>query len=268
MAKQKIPWLARGDLETLRAALTDGVFKDLDRTIYCYITSGEGAGCMAFVDPEKEIHIIKGNNTIQYQPVEELPETGEINILYRLDNTIYFWNGEQYVPSYQDVTDRLSIAEGQIQTLSTDLDNLITATENAFEEINTNFNTIQNSIEGINETLQDHTDALQELNTIVDGHTESLSEITNQITTINNGLDDISNSQSDLSSAIQDLQNNKADKATTLAGYNIEDAYSKDEVDDIIGSLSGEEISVTQYVNNAAQGAKDYADSLLVLEEV
>lgn len=58
--KLKLPYFAKGTLEDLQFALgEDGYYKDLDRIMYCYI---EDTGEFAFVDSDKEIHRIVGNN--------------------------------------------------------------------------------------------------------------------------------------------------------------------------------------------------------------
>lgn len=58
--KLKLPYFAKGTLDDLTYALSDkGYYKDLDRIMYCYI---EDTGEFAFIDSDKEIHRIVGNN--------------------------------------------------------------------------------------------------------------------------------------------------------------------------------------------------------------
>lgn len=51
-----------------------------------------------------------------------------------------------------------------------------------------------------------------------------------------------------------ELRDGKADKATTLAGYGIEDAYTKDAVDEMIGALSRNEIVVGALPQTGEEG--------------
>lgn len=92
-------------------------------------------------------------------------------------------------------------------------------------------------------TLQSNIDAEQQRSTAaetaLDGKIDqeisdrqaAISALSSTITANKTAAD---GSISDLSDAITNLSTNKADKATTLAGYNISDAYTKTEVDAII----------------------------------
>lgn len=68
--KLKLPYFAKGNLADLEYALSeDGFYKDLDRIMYCYI---EDTGEFAFVDSDKEIHRIVGNNLEHAQRLDNI----------------------------------------------------------------------------------------------------------------------------------------------------------------------------------------------------
>ena len=70
--------------------------------------------------------------------------------------------------------------------------------------------------------------------TTVEGLSESISTLTERVATAEGTITEqgtlISNNKKD----IDDIKENKADKATTLAGYGITDAYTKDEVNGLV----------------------------------
>ena len=57
--------------------------------------------------------------------------------------------------------------------------------------------------------------------------------------------------------AEEELDTNKADKATTLAGYGITDAYTKNEVNNMITTPNQQYVTVATYASLPASGSKD-----------
>ena len=56
-----LPYFARGSYAHLKKALSDGVFEDLDRTIYFFVTTGKYAGDFCIVDKDKVIHHVSSS---------------------------------------------------------------------------------------------------------------------------------------------------------------------------------------------------------------
>ena len=54
----KLPIFSRGSIDQLEKALTDGIFKDLDRIIYHYVSEGDNAGSLILVYADKSFHYI------------------------------------------------------------------------------------------------------------------------------------------------------------------------------------------------------------------
>ena len=103
--KLKTPYFCRGTMKNLEHALREGIFKDLDRVLWCYVTSGENAGKLLLVDSTKKIYPIVGSNPKQVLRYEELPSVSEGNLetLYIVGNDVYSFNGQEYVSIYQTV---------------------------------------------------------------------------------------------------------------------------------------------------------------------
>lgn len=67
-------------------------------------------------------------------------------------------------------------------------------------------------------------------------------------------FDDVASTVATLQGLYAELRDGKADKAATLAGYGIEDAYTKDAVDEMIGALSRNEIVVGPLPQTGEEG--------------
>lgn len=58
----KLPYFSRGSYAALKKALDDGVYKDLDRVIYYFVTEGKYAGDFCLVYKDKTIHHTSNSN--------------------------------------------------------------------------------------------------------------------------------------------------------------------------------------------------------------
>ena len=73
MAQIKIPIIARSTFDNLVEAVSDeGKFAKLDRTMFVLLTDDEHKDMYAFVTPEREIHLIVGNNEEQHEAISYL----------------------------------------------------------------------------------------------------------------------------------------------------------------------------------------------------
>lgn len=82
----------------------------------------------------------------------------------------------------------------------------------------------------------------------IDDIDEEILKINDTIVTVNGSLDTINDTIITVNTNIESLQNDKADKSTTLEGYGITDAYTKEEVDNKHLVISQTEYQ--QLVNN------------------
>ena len=89
--------------------------------------------------------------------------------------------------------------------------------------------------------------------TTVEGLSESIGTLTERVATAEGTIKTQSTSISDNATAIAGLEEDKADKATTLEGYGITDAYTKDEADTAISNAISTD--VTPILNNKAEKA-------------
>ena len=87
--------------------------------------------------------------------------------------------------------------------------------------------TAENTIKTQGESISGNAEAIGTLE-------EDLSDLTERVTTAENTIKTQGESISGNAEAIEGLEENKADKATTLAGYGITDAYTKDEVNGLV----------------------------------
>ena len=89
--------------------------------------------------------------------------------------------------------------------------------------------------------------------TTVEGLSETVGTLTERIATAEGTIKTQATSISDNATAIAGLEEDKADKATTLEGYGITDAYTKDEADTAISDAISTD--VTPILNNKAEKA-------------
>ena len=247
MARQKIPYLARGSLEALERALEDGVFKNLDRAVYCYINDGDEENMMAFVDPEKNIHLLTGNNKKQVERVDTLPplEEADGEKLYLLGNIVYSFYDGAYHPTYEAVLGRISEVEEEFDELSADYQQFKT-------DITGDLNTFKTDVESeISSFKTEVQDDLAEINTAVVDLDGKVTTLQSDVSTLDTSLNSLSRTVTSLGRQLS----GKADKATTLSGYGITDAYTKSETKALIGDTGGE--SITQYVADSISDAME-----------
>lgn len=105
---------------------------------------------------------------------------------------------------------------------------------------------LKNKFEDIEEAISklSSKDELLTLSTRIDDIDTAISEINNNIIAINGSIDSIN----DNIVVVNNTLENKSDKATTLEGYGITDAYTKEEVDSKYQVISQSEYQ--QLVNN------------------
>lgn len=219
------------------------------------------ANTLYFVEEEQRIY--KGNTPYSggiYEKVDVLPEQGKINTLYIVgdkgDNVAY-WDGTKYIQVVKPTT--------VAADLSALTDRVVTA-ENNISAADKKLAIIQGEGEGsIKKAAADAkqaaidaaaTDATSKADkALEDAKADSATKKTEAIEAAN------SETTKQVNAAKTKLQANidaKADKATTLAGYGIADAYTKDEANTAIATavanahhLKREIVSVLPEVSEA-----------------
>lgn len=77
---------------------------------------------LAFIDNDNSLHEIVGNNLEQVVKVEEMPSVADAkeNVLYIYKGIVYVFDGKEFNPMYQDVSEELK----NLETRITDLEKL------------------------------------------------------------------------------------------------------------------------------------------------
>ena len=149
-----------------------------------------------------------GNNIVLVEA--EYPETGIQGLLYIKPSIreTKIWNGSTYITITHELVDSInsSNTENQVPTAKAVYQAIKASTPEGFADIIAQVQANKEAIELINS----NTDGILAK---ANAYTDALKPQINSNTT-----------------AIEDLNTNKADKATTLQGYGITDAYTKNEI--------------------------------------
>lgn len=256
MATIKFPIFCKAStVSVLEQALTEGILADIDRICWVYIIDD---GTLAYVDPNKTIHKIKGNNKVVVKNVNVLPPIteGDSEILYVLDGIVYTFNGTEYKPSFYDV-------QIQVDALTTQIEGIDNRLEIAEMNIASQQETLANlgvTVSAIQTELADKadkTDTYTKDNIDVLLSTKADSDDVYGRNYLDNAL---------ATKADSDVVYNKQEMNTAL-GLKADktDTYTKDDIDGMINvETSSGTISMAEYVNqsttNAIQDSKNYTD--------
>lgn len=192
--------------------------------------ANKDADTLYFITDEKRIY--KGAEPFSggiHRAVTSYPATGEINTIYvnTADGSAKFWNGTAYVDIVKPNVTALSASStnSQLPTAKAVVDYVTAAIANQ------DISAITDRLDALEGRV---TTAETKLNTIQgtgDGSiAKALSDAKAYTDTLANGA------VADNTTAIASLESSKADKATTLAGYGITDAYTKNEADSAIAT--------------------------------
>lgn len=188
---------------------------------------------------------------LQVTPINDIPIYIEISGLKGIDRFI----GLQDTPIYYDNGKFFKVQDNKIVYTDiqwNDIEGDITSNKDFIEELN------RLIIESTEEyTLQNINNGIFLHNNNSDSHPYILSTISSNYNTLDTKID---TTKSELNQSINILTNtvnnnyntlntNKADKATTLQGYNIQDAYTKTEVDAKVSSVYRIKGSVNSFKN-------------------
>lgn len=96
------------------------------------------------------------------------------------------------------------------------------------------------NISGSLQELSNNVYTKEEVNTIIrEEYMSTIDPIEAKVYSHEQSIKDLQDQAKDQSNTITGINNSKADKATTLGGYGIKDAYTKEEVDTIIANSGG-----------------------------
>lgn len=196
--------------------------------------------------------IFKGSTEYGLVLSTEKPVSGAANTIY-FDNTnhsISLWDGGKYVDYSLPVTDTITNDSTKVASAKAVFDYVasldVSALEGRVDTLETEMDTVQGQIEVINGSGEGSIqkakeDAIASAKSYTDQETAKKADIAHTHT-----LENITDAgalaakdqveESDLESTLASKINNKADKATTLAGYGIEDAYTKGGTDSAIAA--------------------------------
>lgn len=109
----KMPNFAIGELSKLQNAVNRGI---LSYPTYVFVSDKD---MMAFVDEDRKLRLVNGNNKVQVQNVTALPPTikGEKDVLYILNGTVYTFDGSKYIAQYTDYSNTFNDIYAKINGL-------------------------------------------------------------------------------------------------------------------------------------------------------
>lgn len=197
------PILASGTYEKFQEALTDGIFKNLDRTLWGYINEGEYAGQMIFVRPDdKIIHRIVGNNEATDEAIVEIKSVLETVNQDISDVKTTVASQESTIETLQNIEQELSTNVSEMKTTveshsSAIADNAAAIGQNT-QDIQAAQEDIQANSEAINGLRADTISMVQEVtNSVVDTQVE--------LGNVSNTVDGISSDVSEAKTSIESL---------------------------------------------------------------
>ena len=224
------------------------------------IPENPNQGDIVFNPKTKRIGIYNGTDLEQYgSNIEDATFDGGILTIKKkavYNSSTNSWENPTIILDFSDVASAEDVTKvvGKLTNAVNNQGAAISELETKTSTLRTDVDQLQKEVEGDSETtgLLDRVSALETSTGTGEG---ALGTRVSALETIvgdeNSGLVKKVN---DNNIAITSLQNSKADKATTLAGYGIEDAYTKSEVD---GKLS------SAYKAQGSKTASELTNSLL-----
>lgn len=263
MATIKFPIFCKAsDISVLEQALVDGVLMDIDRICFCYVVDD---GTLAYVDPDKNIHKIKGDNKVVVQNFATLPSVseGDTEVLYVVDDIVYTFNGSEYKPSFYKVKIELDALADQVASIDNRLEIAEMSIANQ-QEVLTNLGVTVNSVQAELTNKADKADTYTKTNVDTLLAQKADSDDVYRRNYIDNALSNKADSDAVYSiDEVNNLLDSKSDKS---------DTYTKDEIDAMtnVEISSGETVSIAEYVDQstdgAVQSANDYTDQQMTIQ--
>lgn len=194
MAKLKIPYFSRGSLEDLNRHLKSGIYKNLDRIVWHYVTEGEAAGQLVLVYADKTLRYMHDTDlagevdTIASQVQENVANIQALSD--HLDNLQILV--DDHAERIAVLEDTATTHDGQIAEQASALTNLsqslsalsetvnglldtVSAQGTSITDLSTTVNSQGEILSGHTATLTDHTQTLASHDQTLASHTEELS---------------------------------------------------------------------------------------------
>lgn len=193
-------------------------------------------------------HLYKGSTFIgsNVQVVDAFPTTGTTGVIYVIPSGggAKVWTGSDYIDlTYATATTISSEStDAQVPTAKAVWEALAAITPDGYEEFQNKVVTIENTLK---EIQNEETGILAQSK----AYTNELAE--GQVA---KNADDIA-----------DLQENKANKATTIAGYGITDAYTKEETDSAIATAVADLDHLTREIVTELPSLEDAKDNVIYM---
>lgn len=116
----KLPTFAVGNVAKIQPAIDAGIL-----SYPAYVVTSD-THQLAFINENNEWFFIESGKEASVLKVAILPDssTASENTLYICGQTVYSFDGENFIPTYQDVTDQLSELSERISQLNERVTNL------------------------------------------------------------------------------------------------------------------------------------------------
>lgn len=227
------------------------------------IPEGAAKGDIIFNPQAKRIGVYNGTELEQYgSNIEDATFSGGIltikkKAVYNSSNST--WENPTIVLDFSDVASASDVTKvvGGLKEIVDNQGTAITALQNTVGNASSglvkNVNTLKTEVEAKTTGLLDRVTALE--NSTGSGENALGGRVTALENTVGDSTKGLVKKVNDNSTAISSLQTSKADKATTLAGYGITNAYTKDEVNSKLSSA---------YKAQGSKTANQLTSSLLV----
>ena len=227
------------------------------------IPENPNQGDIVFNPQTKRIGVYNGTELEQYgSNIEDATFSGGIltikkKAVYNSSNGT--WENPTIVLDFSDVASASDVTKvvGGLKEIVDNQGTAITALQNTVGNANSglvkNVNTLKTEVEAKTTGILDRVTALE--NSTGSGENALGGRVTALENTVGDSTKGLVKKVADNSTAISSLQTGKADKATTLAGYGITNAYTKDEVNSKLSSA---------YKAQGSKTANQLTSSLLI----
>lgn len=135
------PFFAAGDQSKLDKFIESDIFRNSERVWYYFELD---TNYLVRIDLDGTYSRVKGNNKSLVQRYTSLPSTavGDREVLYIVGNTVYTFDGANYVPTYEDLTDTISELAGLVSQNT----QAITANATAISGLQSSVQTVQSEL--------------------------------------------------------------------------------------------------------------------------
>lgn len=270
----KLPIFARASTtEKIIAAVESGVLK-----YPCYVYDAS-TGFYGFVEKDKTLSWFKGNNKELVVMGSELPDSGDEDVLYIIDNVPYVYSDGSWTSLLGEVENKISVLQenvGALNDLTATMDETLSSVQDNVSalqtgqaglearatQLETDVGTLQDSVSGLTSSVEGLGTRLTGAEGDIDALETSVSTISSSVTTLETNVSNLTTRVEDLETHIGDiteietavntLEESVSSIETALDGKaNANEVYTSSQIDTMIGDLGGR--SVEDYVADQIQ---------------